>query len=130
MFTGNEAFMKQCWYKHFLITPLLKTQNKTRHCCRHPAPQESGYGGRSLLSFLKDGNPASWIPPFGRFPSTSHWEETPGQTQNLLEGLCNLSGLEMPWDPAGGAGEYCLREKSLSFSPGPVQPCNLSMDKC
>lgn len=39
------------------------------------------------------------------FPGTSHWEETPGETLNVLEGLCIFSGLGRPRGPAGGAGE-------------------------
>lgn len=36
----------------------------------------------------------------------SHREETPGQTQNSLEGLCIRSGLGTPWDRPGSAGEW------------------------
>ena len=30
---------------------------------------------------------ASWTPPIRGFPGTSSWEETPGKTQDTLEGL-------------------------------------------
>jgi len=41
------------------------------------------------------------------------WEETPGQTQNLLEGLYISSGLGTPQDPPGGTGECGWGEGSL-----------------
>lgn len=34
----------------------------------------------------------------------SNWEEPPGQTQNMLEGLCIPSGLGILWDPPGSTG--------------------------
>jgi len=44
-------------------------------------------------------------PPLRGFLGMSDWEETPGQTQNPLEGgLYIPSGLGMPRDPPGGAG--------------------------
>lgn len=36
---------------------------------------------------------ASWVPSLGGFLGTTEWEETPGQTQNMLEGLYILSVL-------------------------------------
>jgi len=33
------------------------------------------------------------------FPGTSNWEETPGKTQDTLEGLYLPAGLGMPRDP-------------------------------
>ncbi|KAF7647830.1 hypothetical protein LDENG_00165850 [Lucifuga dentata] len=39
------------------------------------------------------------MPPFGGFPGMSNWEETPGQTQNMLKGLHIPSGLGMPRNP-------------------------------
>lgn len=33
--------------------------------------------------------------PFGGFPGMPKWEETPGKTQNSLEGLYIPSGMEM-----------------------------------
>jgi len=38
------------------------------------------------------------MPPFRGFPGTSNWE-TPGKTQDILEGLYIPAGLEMPLDP-------------------------------
>jgi len=42
----------------------------------------------------------------------SDWEETPGQTQNPLEGLYISSGLGIPQDLPGGAGVLLGRRKS------------------
>jgi len=43
----------------------------------------------------------------------SNWEETPGQTQNPLEGLYISSGLGTPRDLPGGTGERGWGEGSL-----------------
>ena len=48
---------------------------------------------------------ASRAPSCGGLLGTSHVEETPGWTQNLLEGLHISSGLGTPWDPPGGDGK-------------------------
>ncbi len=47
---------------------------------------------------------ASWTPPWGGVPGTSHWEEAPGETQDTLEGLCLPAVLGTPWGPPRGAG--------------------------
>lgn len=47
----------------------------------------------------------------------SHREETPGQTQNLLEGLYNLSALVIPQGfPGGGVKENVMNEWILCSS--------------
>lgn len=49
---------------------------------------------------------ASWTPCFRGFRGMSTWEETSGQTLNMLEGLHILSGLNMLWDlPRAITGE-------------------------
>ena len=45
---------------------------------------------------------ASWAPPFGVILGKTNWEETPGQTQNSLEGLHVSFGLGTPQNPSGG----------------------------
>ena len=62
---------------------------------------------------------ATRAPPFGGFPGTSDWEETPRQTQNPLERLYISSGLGTPRDPPGGAGERCWGEGGLE---SPAEP--------
>ena len=53
---------------------------------------------------------ASWVSPFGSVLGTTNWEET----QNSLEGLYISSGLGMPLDAPGGAGECCSGEGWIS----------------
>lgn len=43
----------------------------------------------------------SFLPPSASFLEASDWEETQGQTQNLLEGLDIRFALQTPQDPAG-----------------------------
>ena len=43
------------------------------------------------------GQDAPWKSPFRGVLATSNWEETPGQTQNMLEGSCISPGLRTPW---------------------------------
>ncbi len=50
------------------------------------------------------GRDASWSPPGGGVPSTSNWEETPGQAQVQVERLYLFSGLGTPWDPSVRVG--------------------------
>ncbi len=47
---------------------------------------------------------ASWTPSWGGVSGASHWEETPGKTQDTLEGLCLPTGLGTPRYSPGGAG--------------------------
>ena len=55
------------------------------------------------------GKDASW----GGFSGTSNWEETPRQTQDMLERLPCLSAvLGKPWRPLGGAaGDTRVEER-------------------
>lgn len=48
-----------------------------------------------------------------RFPGTSIWEKTSGQTQNMLEGFHIPPDLEIPWDPPGGAQGHGWGQKKL-----------------
>jgi len=52
-------------------------------------------------------------PPVRGFLGMSNWEETPGQTQNPLEGLYTSSGLGTPRDIPGETGECGWGEGSL-----------------
>jgi len=52
-------------------------------------------------------------PLFKGFLGMSNWEETPGQTQNALEGLYISSGMGTPRDPPGGTRECGWGEGSL-----------------
>ncbi|MEQ2288902.1 hypothetical protein AMECASPLE_027682 [Ameca splendens] len=45
---------------------------------------------------------ASWTPPSGGDPGTSHREEAQGTAQDILEGLCISAALGTPWAPTGG----------------------------
>lgn len=45
----------------------------------------------------------------------ARWEETPRKTQNTLEELLILSGLGLPWNLSGGAGECCWGEMCQGF---------------
>lgn len=56
----------------------------------------------------------SWTPPWG---CSRHvlLGGGPGKTQDMLEILCLLGGLGMPWDPNGRAGENVQGEGSLGF---------------
>lgn len=49
-----------------------------------------------------------------------NWEETLGQTQDLLEGLHSPSSLRMPQDPPGDAGMRCWGEGYLERPTKPV----------
>lgn len=50
----------------------------------------------------------TWGPPLGGLLGTSFCEETPGQTQNLLEIIYLHSGLAIHWDLPDWAEEGCL----------------------
>lgn len=54
----------------------------------------------------------------------ANWEETPGQTQNLLEELYISSGLGLPRDPPRGAGKFCCDKEiwNTLLSLLPLQP--------
>lgn len=48
--------------------------------------------------------------PFGGFPGTINWKETPKQTKNSLEGVYISSWLGITWDPPGEAEKHYWRE--------------------
>ena len=52
----------------------------------------------------------------GEVPGTSHWEETPGKTQDTLERLCLSAGLGTPRGPPGRAGGSGRGQGCLGFS--------------
>ncbi|MEQ2218402.1 hypothetical protein XENOCAPTIV_002666 [Xenoophorus captivus] len=88
-----------------LYTSMMKSQyemtdrqmNRSRTVAT-PHREESVEMARASVS------DASWMPPLGGVPDTSHREEAQGMAQNTLEGLCLLAGLGMPWAPPSGAG--------------------------
>ncbi|MED6273586.1 hypothetical protein CHARACLAT_007963 [Characodon lateralis] len=59
---------------------------------------------------------ASWTPPLGSVPGTSHREETQGMAQNTLEGLCLSAGLRTPRVSPRGAAGGVLGEGHLGIS--------------
>ena len=57
----------------------------------------------------------SWVLSFGGFLGMTSWEESPRQTQNLLEGLYISSGPGIAWDPPGGAGGVAGESGRLGY---------------
>ncbi|MED6244757.1 hypothetical protein ATANTOWER_023491 [Ataeniobius toweri] len=63
---------------------------------------------------------ASWTPPSGGVPGTSHREEAQGTAQDTLGGLS--AGLRTPWAPSGGAGRGVWGEGHLGVSTESAAP--------
>jgi len=57
----------------------------------------------------------------------SHWEETPGKTQDTLERLCLSADLETPRGPPGRAGGSGRRQGRLGFSAQAAAPAKRQM---
>jgi len=63
------------------------------------------------------------------FPGTSNWEETPGKTQDTLEGFYLPAGLWTPQDPPEWAGKCCRWEGSLGQPAGSTAPATRPRNK-
>jgi len=59
---------------------------------------------------------------FRGFPGKSNWKETPGKTQDTLEGLNLQTGLGTPRDRPEWAGKCCGWEGSLGQPAGSAAP--------